>query len=245
MEYSSQSKDFTTIMPGWTRVEKVHHETFRTEWVREKIRKHRGERLKVLDVGCGTQPFREYILENGFTYVSHDFLQYDNDTHQEFGLHNSESPQERVDIVCDILDIPEENKYDIVLCTEVFEHLPDPVKALDKLAQLVKRKGTIILTFPSLSWTHQAPYYFSAGLSPYWLNYHSKNVGLYLSEGLAIGSMQDLITLCMHQYESYRSKALVKFVGILYRFALNFVRKEKVKAHYSVILQVCAVLEKK
>jgi len=56
-------------------------------------------------------------------------------------------------VVGSVLEIPfNDNYFDIVLCTEVIEHTPDPKKAVTELARVVKKGGTLIITVPNIIW---------------------------------------------------------------------------------------------
>jgi SAM-dependent methyltransferase len=151
-------------------------------------------------------------------------------------------PRHEVDIICDILDIPNSQKFDAVLCTEVLEHVPDPVKALEKMSQLLRPGGVAIITFPGMSWTHQAPYYFSSGLSPYWVEHHTSRLGFDVIEGVAVGEMRDLLKFVMPQIEIGVSGLFLRTIGKFYRFLA--LRKKRVNfiANESVILQIMVVL---
>lgn len=121
--------------------------------------------VNVLDVGAGQQIYKGDVVSFGGSYTSHDFGEYLGEE-APFGL-NSPWGLGETDILCDILDIPEERKWDLVLCTEVLEHVPDPVAALEKLTRLVCEGGSLLITAPRLSLSHQAPYHFATGLSPF------------------------------------------------------------------------------
>jgi 2-polyprenyl-3-methyl-5-hydroxy-6-metoxy-1,4-benzoquinol methylase len=83
-----------------------------------------------------------------------------------------------VDIISDISDIPEkDNSYDVILCTEVFEHIPDPVKALKEFSRLLKPSGILILTTPVCSLTHKSPNYFYNGFSRNYFEYYFSEFG--------------------------------------------------------------------
>jgi SAM-dependent methyltransferase len=229
-------------LPNWKRLTSKNHEEYRFKWVADSIHKHCLPGSNILDVGCGRQPFREIIELKLVDYISHDFSGYNKSSKDDFGLHNIEVPKHEVDIVCDILEIPDLQKFDAVLCTEVFEHVPDPVKALEKMSQLLLPGGVAIITFPGMSWTHQAPYYFSSGLSPYWVEHHTSRLGLDVIEGVAVGEMRDLLKFVMPQIEVGVSGLFLRLIGKFYRF-LAF-RKKHVNfiANESAILQIMVVL---
>jgi len=74
----------------------------------------------------------------------------------------------RIDIGSDITSIPESDEsLDAILCTEVLEHVPEPTHALDEFKRLLKLGGLLILTAPSGSNVHMAPYHFCSGFSRY------------------------------------------------------------------------------
>ena len=100
--------------------------------------------LRILDAGAGE--LRNKPLCAHLAYVSQDVCQYDGSGDAQ-GLQTGTWNTSRIDLVCDIVNIPEADaSFDIVLCSEVFEHLPDALKALDEFARLIKPGGTLILT---------------------------------------------------------------------------------------------------
>ena len=54
---------------------------------------------------------------------------------------------------------------DAILCTEVFEHIPDPIKAIREFNRLLKQGGALIITAPFCSLTHFAPFHFYTGFN--------------------------------------------------------------------------------
>lgn len=48
--------------------------------------------------------------------------------------------------------------FDVVLCTEVLEHLPEPQKALDEMFRVLRPSGTLLLTTRFLFPIHDAPH---------------------------------------------------------------------------------------
>lgn len=146
----------------------------RDEWVGAQLRAiPTGARL--LDAGSGEQKYRPFC--DHLTYVSQDHVAYDGKG-DGIGGHVVSWTYPKTDLVCDIASIPEPDaSFDAILCTEVLEHVPDPVVVLTELTRLLKPGGKIILSVPFCSFTHFAPYHFSTGLSRYWYQEHLKRLG--------------------------------------------------------------------
>lgn len=145
----------------------------------------------LLDVGAGEGPFRDYILRRNLSYSSHDFCEYQ--PNDSSGLQNKSWIYQKVDYQCDVLDIPEEEKFSIVLLTEVLEHVPNPIAVLKKSARLLEPGGWLIFSVPLLSLQHQAPYWFQSGLSQDWFRYWFRRAGFGRLEIETIGDFEDLI----------------------------------------------------
>jgi 2-polyprenyl-3-methyl-5-hydroxy-6-metoxy-1,4-benzoquinol methylase len=170
------------------------NEGSRIKYVESKISEildsHSGANF--LDLGAGLSPFRQYIEAKGGIYFSQDFSSYVPNS-DEFGLQNDEWRYPVHDYVCDIEDFRPEIMFDNLICTEVLEHVPDPIAVLRKISQVIVPNGKVIITVPMLSLVHQAPYFFSAGLSTYWFKKWAPFSGLQIDEMIVSGNFADLL----------------------------------------------------
>ena len=70
-------------------------------------------------------------------------------------------------------------KYDLVLCEQVFEHIPDPLNAIKNIKFLLKDNGLVHISVPSMNGIHTDPYYYTAGYHKRMLTYLAEKVGGY------------------------------------------------------------------
>lgn len=147
----------------------VSKQQFRDDWVEGELTSLRGAfgaKPRLLDAGAGQQPYISLIEFLGYEYYSQDFNSYSPDSSQ--GGFHLPWPHKEHDYVCDILEIPVSNPFDLILCTEVLEHVPDPIATVRHLTKLLRTGAFLITTAPLLSLVHQAPFHFSSGLTEFW-----------------------------------------------------------------------------
>ena len=155
------------------------NETNRQSWIAKTLT-HLPEGWRLLDAGAGELKNKKYCSH--LRYISQDFCQYkgvdSNEFDKKLSLHSKNWNTAQIDIVSDILNIPEPpESFDAVLCSEVLEHVPDPVAALREFSRLLRPGGILILTAPFSSNVHMEPYFFCTGFSRFWYEYHLQKLG--------------------------------------------------------------------
>ena len=136
----------------------LDNQSCRDKWI-ESVVQNLTPGLRVLDVGAGVARYRG--LFPGHDYKTQDF-------NADF----------RPDYIGDICQIPVANSsFDVVLCSEVFEHIPEPGKALEELHRILIVGGILVLTAPLRSRLHQEPFHFYGGFTPHWYRYFMERVG--------------------------------------------------------------------
>jgi ubiquinone/menaquinone biosynthesis C-methylase UbiE len=149
------------------------NETERAAWIEKTLQKIPAGST-ILDAGAGESPFKKYCSH--LHYVAQDFGQYAGTG--EVGLQTGTWDNSKLDIVSDITSIPRpDDSFDAIMCTEVLEHVPDPVAALAELNRLLRPGGFLLLTAPFASLTHFAPYHFVSGLSKFFYDHHLQKFG--------------------------------------------------------------------
>ncbi len=88
-----------------------------------------------------------------------------------------------IDFVSDILAIPApDHSFDIILWTEVLEHVPEPIKVLKEISRLLRPGGRAFITAPLGSGLHQLPFHFYGGYTPEWYKRFCREAGMEATE---------------------------------------------------------------
>ena len=99
-----------------------------------------------LDVGCGDRPY-EYLFDKG-SYLGVD-------------VENSGRPLDMKlpDQYYDGKTLPyNEGRFDLVMSTQVLEHVPNPMSLVSEMARVCKNGGDVILSIPFVYPEHELPF---------------------------------------------------------------------------------------
>jgi ubiquinone/menaquinone biosynthesis C-methylase UbiE len=193
------------------------NESNRISWIEETLKKIPGG-LTLLDAGAGECQFKKFC--GHLKYIAQDFAQYGGagDT----GLHTGTWDNSKLDIVSDITAIPlAEGSVDAIMCTEVLEHVPDPVAVIREFGRLVKPGGYLLITAPFASLTHFAPFHFASGLSRYFYEKILPESGFTISELALNGNYFEFIAQENRRIKSVAEKYAGKKINLLHRAAIH------------------------
>jgi len=99
---------------------------------------------KLLDVGAGQSPYKPFFMPYVKEYITLDFYV---------------SPDAKVDYISSVYHLPfKDNSFDVVLCTQVLEHVDSPQKAIDEMRRILKPSGKLILSTHMAMVLHSEPY---------------------------------------------------------------------------------------
>jgi len=102
---------------------------------------------RVVDLGCGTAPYKAEILNRADEYVGVDWK-------------NSFHDQSNVDIFANLSEgLPFHDACaDTVVSFQVMEHLAEPGIFLSECYRILRSKGRLLITVPFMWHVHEAPY---------------------------------------------------------------------------------------
>ena len=114
----------------------------------KRISKNVFKNGNLLDLGCGTMPYKKLILENsGVTsYVGVDI---ENPIYQK---------TLKPDFFWDGFEVPlESSTFDNAILIEVLEHMTKPENTIKELSRLLKKDANLLITVPFLWTLHDIP----------------------------------------------------------------------------------------
>jgi SAM-dependent methyltransferase len=114
--------------PSWLVLRK------RREIFREWFARLEGGQLDVLDVGGRIQPYRPLLAERVRRYVALDL--------RRTPLVNVVARGEQIPLAS--------NCFDLVICTQVLEYVPEPAEVIGEMRRVLKPGGCLILSVPAI-----------------------------------------------------------------------------------------------
>jgi SAM-dependent methyltransferase len=116
-------------------------------WVAQASRVGADKSFRVLDAGAGIAPYRKHFEH--VTYETADFGEIDKD-------------YAHLDYTCRLEKLPmADETYDLVLCSQVLEHIPEPVAVLREIRRVLKPGGQAWVSAPLFYEEHEVPYDFN------------------------------------------------------------------------------------
>jgi SAM-dependent methyltransferase len=112
--------------------------------IKDALDKYAKNRL--LDLGCGNKPYKEW---------------YGPLTESSVGCDAIQSSEHVVDTICLASELPyEDESFDTVFSTQVLEHVFEQQQMINEAARVLKKGGYIILSVPFTWELHEEPYDF-------------------------------------------------------------------------------------
>lgn len=164
----------------------------------------------LVDIGCGQKPYRHIFSD----YVT-----------KHIGIDLATSPyvDESVDIIGDAYQTNlDDSSCDVVLCTEVLEHLEEPQRAIQEIHRILKHKGKVILTVPFFWHIHEPPRDFYR-YSRYGLRYLFEKGGFEVVELKPIsGFIVTFTQLSIYYFLRFQKGFILRPFGRLFNWIFQY-----------------------
>ena len=193
------------------------NESERVKWIEETLKKIPAG-LTILDAGAGESQFKKFC--DHLKYIAQDFGQYSGEGN--VGLQTGTWDNTKLDIVSDILSIPlPDHSIDAIMCTEVLEHIPDPLGVIKEFKRLVKPGGYLLITAPFASITHFAPYHFASGLSRFFYEKNLAENGFKITDLQLNGNFFEFVAQENRRIKSIAKKYAGKNLNIFQKIIIH------------------------
>jgi SAM-dependent methyltransferase len=132
--------------------ERLHDFIAEMPWERESIlqfvagaARATAEGARVLDVGAGDAPYRELFAHTEYRTTDWEQSPHEGAEHVDFV-----GPAEQLPVA--------DAAFDVALCTQVLEHVPEPARVLAELARVLRPGGRLYLSVPLVWELHEMPH---------------------------------------------------------------------------------------
>lgn len=156
---------------------------------------------RLLDVGCGTKPYRSLFAVNA--YIG---LDIDSEASRQRGI---------ADHLYDGKAFPfADGSFDSILCNQVLEHVFNPEEFLGEIARVLKPGGKLLLTVPFVWDEHEQPYDY-ARYSSFGLRALLEKQGLKLVQHKKLGADTSILFQLANAYLFKVSRGLPRAINLL------------------------------
>ena len=107
----------------------------------------KAKKLKILDYGCGVGTIDFYLASKGHKVVGQEI--------SVKALRMCKNSAKAIGVFGNVkfvgINKKSNTKFDVVVCSEVIEHVPEDMKLLEKLIISLKRNGFLVVSVPSVN----------------------------------------------------------------------------------------------
>jgi SAM-dependent methyltransferase len=166
-------------------------------------------RGKLLDIGCGTKPYRKMMsgIVDQHVGVDHRACRHD---------------QSKVDLFGTAYEVPAEaGVFDSALCTSVLEHLEEPERAIAECHRLLKPGGIAIYSMPFIWHLHEEPRDFYR-YTKYGLAHLFEKAGFEVVEIKALSGFFTTFGTLLAYYVMRLNRGVLRWTGLVPFMAFAF-----------------------
>lgn len=199
-------KYFTQIQPDKDSISVYTVRKLLFEAVQRATPKLKG---KILDVGCGIMPYREYILAHNSQVTQYLGCDFEASLDEEYALGKPE-------LFWNGKTLPaQDNSYDTIIATELLEHCAYPEEVLSEMYRVLKPDGILFFTVPFIWTLHLLPH-DEYRYTPFSLKRHLENTQFKQIDIQSLGNIDASLAQMLSIWLGYRP--LSKWGGRFFRW---------------------------
>lgn len=186
--------------------------------IKQVVREH-SFNGKIIDVGCGSQPYRKLFKDTAF-YRGIDYKKYS--INKDFAQAKPDYFFNKDYLRNQILPFSDDY-FDHSVCFQVLEHHRNPQKLIKELLRITKKGGYILISFPFLGGIHEEPTDFQR-LTKYGLMEIIKESNSKLMYVKEEGSIVSTISMLLNEYlNNFAAKNKTRYyIAIFFYFPFLF-----------------------
>ena len=200
---------------SWNEINKKLYETdnyTRFQEIYSFIVKESGSQKKICDLGCGDGSLGELLVKNNNSVYGVELVKSQMDIAKEKGVDVCAADLNKERLVFD------DNIFDVVIATEVIEHLLNPDNLLQEAYRILKDDGIFIITTPNLA---------SLGRRIFLLLGKNPVIEVSPKEENAVGHLRYFVKASLLQLLKKHGLSPVKFTSDV----VNFDKEGKLRSH--------------
>lgn len=156
----------------------------------------------IYDIGCGDKPFSDVLSGKVKEHIGVDI---------EDGFYD----KKHIDLIGSAYAVPvEDGVADVIISTQVIEHLERPQDALQEAARILKKDGLLLISFPFLYPIHADPQDFTR-FTEFAMEGHLKKHGFSIVEQTRIGGFWYIAGIYLHMYLKTFDRSFLKKFHII------------------------------
>jgi len=177
--------------------------------------------IKVLDLGCGNKPYESLVINylKSVKYIGIDYY--------------NENADIRLDLNKDKLPF-KDNEIDLIICTEVLEHLYNPFHCIKEMKRVLKSGGFIFLSTPFFAPIHDKKHDYFRFTENFYLRTFNEKEGFKILKISRSNSYLGVFPLLLGYYLGSKATNFWKYLITFSNKLSNIILKDKFlnKAHY-------------
>ncbi len=160
----------------------------------------------VYDIGCGNKPYLTTVRALGCTYVGVDIAE---------GFYD-----EKPDLIGSASKVPVSNDAaDLVISSQVIEHLEHPYEALKEAHRILKPGGILLYSSPFLYQLHATPYDYGR-YTRYYIDSAAERLGFDVIKDSSLCGFWNASATLFANYARSFDRGLIKYTKIVHAIIL-------------------------